>query len=600
LVIQQPGTRFEDGSLAPQSSHGYAVAAVVDGVASPPTDEVTAVTQAPADASAPTKPGAIAVSDISSSGAKLSWAKSTDNVAVIGYRVLRGAAGALPTELVHIATTDAKTSYAATNLRSGTAYQFGVRALDAANKVSAMRTVTFTTTSSDDTTPPVPPSNGSVRATPFSSSRIDVTWSDSSSSDVSGYEIYRDGALVGRVDLPFRKTFSDLGLQPGQTYVYTIRTVDSAGNVSAPTGGRIATTPASGTLRFARGPYIQWVTPTSVRIAWWTNLLVGSVVQYGTDGLTSRVADTVRRRQHMMLIGGLTPGTTYQYRVGAGFVFSDTSTFVTAAPNGTTFSFAAVGDYGGGGSGETSVANRIASGSTQFVQTLGDNVYPNSEDPNFETRYSDFDTRFYKPYAQVIKKQAIWLANGNKEYYGNGAHFRNFWMPNNERWYSYDWGDAHVLVLDTEQPFAVGTPQHQFAEADLTASQGATWRIVVCHVPPYSSSVSSGGSVKVQTQLVPLFQQQNVHLVLSGNSHNYERSHPLVDGQPGAGGIVYVVSGGGGNGHNSFNGPQPGWSAFRDDVFYEHVQVTVTPLSLLLEAIRGDTGGVFDSTIVPA
>jgi iron/zinc purple acid phosphatase-like protein C/fibronectin type III domain protein/purple acid phosphatase-like protein/calcineurin-like phosphoesterase family protein len=600
-IIQQKGTRFDDSALAPQTSHAYAVAAVVNGVTSPPSSEVTTATQAPADASAPTKPGVITVSDITPSGAKLSWAKSTDNVRVAGYRVLRGAAGAPPNELVHVTTTDATTTYTATNLRSGTAYQFGVRALDAENKVSSMRTVTFTTAPSDDTDPPLPPSNGSVRATPFSSSRIDVTWGDASSPDVSGYEVYRDGTLVGKVDLPFRKTFSDLGLTAGQTYIYTIRTVDSAGNISIPSSGRAGTTPASGTLRIARGPYIQWVTPTSARIAWWTNIHSRSVVDYGQGDLASRVTDTTLRLQHMMLIGGLTPGTTYQYRVGNGIVFSATSTFVTAAPSGTTFSFAAVGDYGGGGPGETAVANRIATGPTQFVQTLGDNVYPNSEDPDFAKRYSDFDSRFYKPYAEVIKKQAIWLANGNKEYFGSGAHFRNFWMPNNERWYSYDWGDAHILVLDAEQPFAPGTPQHQFAQADLTASQSALWRIVVFHIPPYSSSVGSGGSSKVRTQLVPLFQQKDVHLVLSGNSHNYERSHPLVDGQPSATGIVYVVSGGGGNGHNTFNGPQPSWSAFRDDVFFQHVQVTVSPGSLLLEAIRGDTGAVFDlTTILPA
>lgn len=599
LVVERNGTRFDDISLAPASSHTYTVAAVVGGVPSSPSTEVTTVTQAAHDATAPTRPGVITVSDITSSGAKLTWPKSTDNVRVAGYRVLRKQMDVPGAQLTNITTTDATTSYVATNLRSGTAYQFGVLALDVEDNRSQLRTVNFTTAPSDDTTPPAPPSNGSVRTIPFSGTRIDVTWGDSTSTDVWAYEVYRDGTLVGRVELPFRKTFSDVGLQPGQTYVYAIRAVDSAGNVSVPTAGRSGTTLATGSVRIARGPYIQWVTPTSARIAWWTNLASRSFVEYGEGGLTQSVKDTVVRQQHMMLISGLTPGTTYQYRVGNGSTLvSPLSTFVTATPSGTTFAFAAVGDYGGGGTGETQVANRIASGNTQFVQTLGDNVYPSSEDPNFNTKYSDFDTRFYKPYAEVIKKQAIWVANGNKEYYGNGAHFRNFWMPNNERWYSYDWGDAHVLVLDTEHPYAPGTPQHLFAEADLTASQSAVWRIVVAHVPPYSSSVSSGGSSKVQTQLVPLFQQQNVQLVLSGNSHNYERSHPLVDGEPGAGGVVYVVSGGGGNGHNSFNGAQPLWSAFRDDVFYQHVQLTVSPASLLLEAIRGDTGDVFDSTII--
>src|SRR3954469_22615212 len=93
-----------------------------------------------ADTSPPTQPGTITVSGLTSSSASLKWGGSTDNVKVEGYRVLRGAAGAPASSLVHIATTDAVTSYSATNLRSGTAYQFGVAAIDLDGNVSAVRT----------------------------------------------------------------------------------------------------------------------------------------------------------------------------------------------------------------------------------------------------------------------------------------------------------------------------------------------------------------------------------------------------------------------------------------------------------------------------
>src|SRR5262249_16621209 len=146
-------------------------------------------------------------------------------------------------------------------------YQFAVVALDPTNNMSSPRTVTFTTAPSTDTTAPAAPSSSSVTATPFSSSRIDVIWAASSSSDASGYQIFGDGALVGEVYLPMRRYFSDNGLAPSSTHSYQIRTIDSAGNLSALTTGRQATTLANGVVKIVRGPYLQQTSTNSTRIA---------------------------------------------------------------------------------------------------------------------------------------------------------------------------------------------------------------------------------------------------------------------------------------------------------------------------------------------
>jgi hypothetical protein len=600
LATEQPGTLFEDAGLAASSAHSYSVSTVSGGVESPMSTPTGAQTQAPADVSPPTQPGAITVLNLTSNSATIDWSSSSDNLKVVGYRVLRGAPDAPPSQLTQIATTDGSSQYNASALRSGTTYQFGVIALDAQNNYSPIRTVTFTTAASSDTTVPAAPSNAGVRTIPFSSSRIDITWPSSASTDISSYRIYRDGVQVGDVALPLRKTFSDTALSPNQTYTYTIRAVDYAGNLSSPSSGKTGTTLASGDVRIPRGPYLQWVTQTSARLVWWTNFPTPSVVEYGPGVLTEVATDPVLQTRHEMLIGGLTPGAMYQYRVGSGTLTSATYTFFTAAPPGGTFSFAAVGDFGGGSPGESDVANQIAAGGTKFTLTVGDNVYPDSQDPDFANFYSDFDSRLFKQYAQVINTQAFLPANGNKEYYGDGAHWRVFSLPNNERWYSYDWGDAHILVLDSEQSYLPGSPQYQYAQADLAANQDKTWRIVVIHRPPYSSTSANSNSEDEQTYLVPLFQQQKVQLVLSGNSHNYERSHPMIDGAPAAGGVVYVVTGGGGNGHNPFTIPQPAWSAFRNDLDYQHTRLTVSPQSLQLDAIRADDGVVFDSATFDA
>ncbi|MGS0687638.1 fibronectin type III domain-containing protein [Nakamurella sp. GG22] len=507
----------------------------------------------------------------------------------------RGSAGDADNALALVATTDAITSYTATNLRSGYAYKFGVVAIDAANLKSAMQTVTLTTGPATDTAPPAAPSSTSVVATAFSSTRIDVVWGASSSSDVAYYQVIRDGVLVGTVERPNSPRFSDNGLTPASAHSYTIAAVDSAGNRSSATTAKSASTTASGVVKVPRGPYLSNVTGSSGVISWWSNIpTAGSV---SIDGRT--LSDPQGAVQHhLVTVSGLSPGTSYPYTVTSGSATA-TGSLRTAAPPGQTFSFAAIGDFGGGSGAETQNAVNIGTAGTQFIQTLGDNIYPSAglPDPNFSTIYSDFDGRFFKQFNPVVKSQAFFPANGNKEYYGDGAFWSNFPMPgSNHSWYSYDWGDAHILVLDSEQPFTSGSAQYTFAQTDLAAHQGSAWRIVAIQRPPYSSTTTNSSSVPVRQYLVPLFQNQHVDLVLSGNSHNYERTFPLIDGNPvTSGGITYVVSGAGGNGFNVFQLAAPAYSAFRESSYGEFVKVTVSPTALVVNGIRADTNSVFDS-----
>lgn len=566
---------------------------------------VAVPSSASADTSAPTQPGAITVSGVTSNSASLSWGASEDDVKVEGYRVYRGPASAPNSSLSLIATTDAVTSYKAATLYAGTAYKFGIVAIDLANNLSPMRTTTFTTRSSSDTIPPAAPSSSSVSVTAFSSSRIDVAWASSSSTDESGYLVFRDGTQVGRKDLPGGLRFSDNGLAPSSSHSYVIKTVDSAGNVSTGTSPRVVTTLPIGSVKIARGPYISNVTASSAVVSWWTNLPTSGIVNYGvspaTDQSKSDPAGMVQK--HAVTLSGLAAGTTYSYAVVSGSA-STSATFETAASAGTTFSFAAIGDFGGGSPGATQNAANIAAAGTSFIQTLGDNIYPSSglPDPNFATTYSDFDARFFKPFSAAVKSQSFFPANGNKEYYSDGEFWAAFPMlGSNHSWYSYDWGDAHILVIDSEQLFSPGTAQYQFIQADLAGHQSATWRIVAIQRPPYSSSSANSSSKPVLQYLVPLFEQYEVALVLTGNSHNYERSYPLLGGSvASSGGVTYVVSGAGGNGFNQFTLAQPAWSAFREASYYEFAKVTVSPTSLKVDAIRADTKTVFDSTTIAA
>ncbi|MFI1715123.1 fibronectin type III domain-containing protein [Streptomyces litmocidini] len=592
LIAEQPGTLLEDNGLAATTTYRYEVTAVAGGLESVRSAPVVVVTQRPDPATPPSAPTNLKASSITSSSVKLSWTKSTTVAKVTGYRILRGPVGAPLQDLVQIATTDATTSYTASKLFANRAYQFAVRAVDVAGHVGPAATIAVTTSASSDTSAPSAVSSSSVAVRRYSATRLDVTWGTSSSSDVAAYQVHRNNVLVATVEEPLRKTYSDNGLTPSTSYTYRIAAVDSAGNVSALTTGRTLSTPAAGTVLVTRGPYVVQTDRTSARVLWWTNLPTPSTVDYGIGSFTASVSDPTPRLQHAMLLGGLQPGTEYVYQVRSGNATLAGNRFTTAPLPGATFAFAAVGDYGGGSAQEASIANLIAASTAQFVQTLGDNVYPDAQDPDPEHFYSDFDNRFYKQYGPAIRTRTLYPANGNKDYYGDGATARNLWSPNNQRWYSYEWGDLHVLVVDSEQPLGAGSPQRAFVTADLAAATTA-WKVCVVHRPPYSSTTATSSSTTVLADLVPLLEQYQVTLCLSGNSHNYERSHPLRGGAIDPTGVTYVVSGGGGNGLNTFQASQPFWSAYRE-ARYEYVRCSVSPTQLVLNAYS-DTGALFDT-----
>ena len=548
------------------------------------------------DTSAPSEPGNITISNLTATSVSLSWGGSRDANGIEGYRVWRGPASGRGMDL--ITTTDATTSYVSTNLRSGRTYTFGVTAIDAANNQSPMRAVLVTILpNTADRIAPAAPLDSSVSFRVFSSSRVDLVWGSSVSADVSGYRVLRNGLVVGEVDLPNTPRFSDNGLAASTSYTYSIQTVDSAGNISAASTPKTVTTPVLGTPFIVRGPYISRVTGDSAVISWWTNLTTFGTVSIGGRLIPDPAGNT---QHHSVTVTRLARGASYPFTVKSKGVTAS-GVLRTAAIAGQTFSFAAIGDFGGGSIGEFQNAANIARDGTQFIQTVGDDVYPSSglPDPNFSKSYSDFDQRFFRPFGTVLTSQAYFPANGNKEYYDNGEFWKVFPMPGGlHTWYNYNWGNAHILVLDTEQSIAPGSPQYNYAKADLAGNQKATWRIVVLQRPPYSSVSVNSSSKSVQQFLVPVFQSQHVSLVLSGNSHNYERTYPLINGARAAGGVTYVVTGAGGNSFNPFRGAPPAYSAVRECSYYEFAKVTVSPTALTVQAVRADTNTVFDSTVI--
>ena len=91
-----------------------------------------------------------------------------------------------------------------------------------------------------DATPPSVPTN--LSATAVSSSQINLSWTASTDNvGVTGYGIYRNSAQIGTSAV---NSYSDTGLAPSTTYIYTVAAYDAAGNVSGQSSSASATTQA--------------------------------------------------------------------------------------------------------------------------------------------------------------------------------------------------------------------------------------------------------------------------------------------------------------------------------------------------------------------
>src|SRR6059058_2343390 len=193
---------------------------------------VTVSNGPPPDTTPPSVPTGLRATAVSSSQINLSWAASSDNVGVSGYRVFRNGA--------QIATTSA-TSFPNTGLSPSTTYSYTVAAFDAAGNLSAQSSsASATTPAPPDTTPPSVPTG--LTASAVSSSQINLSWTASSDNvGVSGYRVYRNGTQIATTGAT---SFANTGLSPSTTYSYTVAAYDAAGNLSAQSSPASATTPA--------------------------------------------------------------------------------------------------------------------------------------------------------------------------------------------------------------------------------------------------------------------------------------------------------------------------------------------------------------------
>ncbi|MGD6792678.1 lytic polysaccharide monooxygenase [Metabacillus indicus] len=174
------------------------------------------------DKELPTAPSNVKATEKTFTEVEVSWNPSADNTGVKEYALLRNGE--------RIGTTGSLT-YTDKNVEPNKTYSYAVKAIDHAGNespLSAEVSITTAEASAEDKTPPSPPQN--LHLMNVAAESVELMWG--ASEDLSGireYHIYRDGIKISQTT---STSYTDTTVSSNTTYSYTVKAVDTYGNIS--------------------------------------------------------------------------------------------------------------------------------------------------------------------------------------------------------------------------------------------------------------------------------------------------------------------------------------------------------------------------------
>lgn len=293
---------------------------------------------------------------------------------------------------------------------------------------------------------------------------------------------------------------------------------------------------------------------------------------------TVELPGNVARRFFTGKLSGLAPGKPFDYRVlrnNLPVFESRTQSRKTASQD---YHFVVFGDCGTNSAPQRQLANQVFKLQPDFVLIPGDIVYNNGRLNEYMLRYFPiYNNDLASPAtgAPLIRSTVFMAAPGNHDidvmgrvvardldlfpdgmgyFYlwsqplngpplSNGqentprllgveSHQNRFLKLAGDRYprmanFSFDYGNAHIVVLDANQYMDWLDPKLQaWLESDLSSARTAKWRFVCFHQPGFNSDLGHFAEQRMRL-LSDIFERQKVDVVFSGHTHNYQRSYPL-------------------------------------------------------------------------
>lgn len=291
-------------------------------------------------------------------------------------------------------------------------------------------------------------------------------------------------------------------------------------------------------LGVLRGPIVSELGATRATITIETDGNIDAALEWGTGQVLDRRLTSAPGRLHRFTIEGLAPRTRINYRVHAGASQTERLAFQTAPLAGDVVRIGVYGDVRGGHDTHRRLVEQMLGEGLDLVAVTGDMVMRGTDDGDWQ--------RFFAVARELLAQVRYLPAIGNHDLGWRRADPSVFALPagpagrpDHVYWYSVDLADVHLVFLDSNAYEA--HEQEQWLEADLAAARRKRVRAIIAltHDGPYSRGIHRGNQL-ARERYVPILAKYQVDLVIAGHDHLYQRGE--------AGGIRYVVSGGGGAG----------------------------------------------------
>lgn len=298
--------------------------------------------------------------------------------------------------------------------------------------------------------------------------------------------------------------------------------------------------------------HLTCVTPTSATIVVSTNRTSNVTVEYGETNQYGMTANSSNLSRHEIVLTRLQAGKNYHYRLTCidssnpnNSIITEDSEFRIPLPD-DTITVDVIGDL-------QQCSNSYAIGQVigrrgDILLTAGDNtelaqfipgVNPTKEEAKFEWQL------FLGLLNPSSWSPALYLTTGNHDNVSATtcaqAWQEELTLPTNgasEMYYSFDYGPAHFVVLDSASiDRTISSQQLDWLKQDL-GSTNKPWKIAVIHYLIKGMSpleeIHNWWVLKNADTLHQIFTQYGVRLVLQGHRHVYNRY--VKDG------IFYVIN----------------------------------------------------------
>ncbi|MBD1379244.1 fibronectin type III domain-containing protein [Metabacillus arenae] len=263
------------------------------------------------DTTAPNNVTGFTVTNITTSSLTISWNAST-STDTTEYEIYQGS-----TLLNSVTETD----YNVTGLTASTSYTFTVKAKDGSGNIATGTSVTVST-SAPDLISPNEVTN--LTASNITATSLTLSWTASSSSDVSAYEVYRGSTFLSTVT---GTTYNVSGLTASTQYTFTVKAKDTSNNVSTGVSVNATTTNVVDTTapNNVTNLVASNITQTGVTLTWAASTST-DVANYQIYNGTTNIGQASGTE---FIISGLTAGTQYTFIVKAKDTSSNESSGTT-------------------------------------------------------------------------------------------------------------------------------------------------------------------------------------------------------------------------------------------------------------------------------